>query len=184
MADHLRPWKKVQRRFQDIETSKLKASEREALELQKTQYQDQIDLVEREIRAARKAEIENAGAISDLEARIDRTRGDFQRLDTERKFQKAELDSLRSFYDGMIDRGEDRRARAYMVETIVPAEERLLRITREFEAVEKTLNGQLAELASLRGNIEEKERKKESPDPRARPGRPLAGTEGGRVLTA
>ena len=35
MADHMRPWKEVQRGFQEVERDKLKASEREKLEEQK-----------------------------------------------------------------------------------------------------------------------------------------------------
>ena len=39
MADHLRPWKEVQREFQEVERDKLKASEKEKLEEQKHEVQ-------------------------------------------------------------------------------------------------------------------------------------------------
>ena len=52
MADHLRPWKQVQREFQKVEREKLKASEKEKLEEQKAKYQTQIDEIDAKIEAA------------------------------------------------------------------------------------------------------------------------------------
>src|ERR1700722_2588976 len=52
MADHLRPWKQVQRQFQYVEREKLEASEKQKLEEQKTKYQKQIDEIDAKIQAA------------------------------------------------------------------------------------------------------------------------------------
>ena len=51
--------------------------------------------------------------------------GTTERLDTQRRFKKAELDSKRSLYDGMIDRGEEREARAYLTTVVAQAEQEL-----------------------------------------------------------
>ena len=52
MADHLRPWKQVQREFQYVEREKLEAAEKQKLEEQKTKYQTQIDEIDAKIQAA------------------------------------------------------------------------------------------------------------------------------------
>ena len=52
MADHLRPWKQVQREFQLVEREKLEAAEKQKLEEQKTKYQKQIDEIDAKIQAA------------------------------------------------------------------------------------------------------------------------------------
>ena len=51
MADHLRPWKEVQREFQLVEREKLEATEKDKLEEQKTKYQKQIDEIDAKINA-------------------------------------------------------------------------------------------------------------------------------------
>ena len=113
MADHLRPWKQVQREFQQVERGKLEAAEQEKLEEQKAKYQAQIDEID--------AKIEAAEASADEQRRRD-PRGRQRAQDSSaasssgstpsKRFMKAELDSQRSLYDGMIDRGEEREARA------------------------------------------------------------------------
>src|SRR5271170_3850102 len=52
MADHLRPWKQVQRQFQLVEREKLEATEKQKLEEQKSKYQTQIDEIDAKIQAA------------------------------------------------------------------------------------------------------------------------------------
>ena len=52
MADHLRPWKEVQRKFQSVERDKLEAAEKEKLEEQKQKYQTQLDDIDAKIQAA------------------------------------------------------------------------------------------------------------------------------------
>ena len=52
MADHLRPWKQVQRQFQLVEREKLEVAEKQKLEEQKTKYQKQIDEIDAKIKAA------------------------------------------------------------------------------------------------------------------------------------
>ena len=111
MADHLRPWKQVQREFQAIERDKLKASEKEKQEEHNTKYKDQLDGINAKIEAADASADEQAGQIrgSTRDQQLD---GAAERLDIERRFKKTELDSKRSLYDGMIDRAEEREARS------------------------------------------------------------------------
>src|SRR5271166_293706 len=52
MADHLRPWKQVQRRFQVVEREKLEVAEQEKREEQKAKYQKQIDEIDAKIQQA------------------------------------------------------------------------------------------------------------------------------------
>jgi len=52
MADHLRPWKQVQRDFQTIERAKLQASEQEKLQEQRDKSQAQIEEIDAQIQAA------------------------------------------------------------------------------------------------------------------------------------
>ena len=49
---------------------------------------------------------DRAAAISKLDREMSSLGGKTEQLDTARKFKKAELDSLRSLYDGMVERGE------------------------------------------------------------------------------
>ncbi len=62
MADHLRPWKQVQREFQLVERDKLEAAEKEKLEEQKAKYQTQIDEIDAEIKAAEEGAAGQAAA--------------------------------------------------------------------------------------------------------------------------
>ena len=139
MADHLRPWKTVQRDFQKIETAKLKASELQKLQDQRDNLQPQIDSIDKKIVKADAEASRNARAINGAQAIIDKVNGAFTRLDTERKFSKAGLDSVRSFYDGMIDRDERDRAKEYLKTTIVPSEKSFAQLVRDFQSAERDL---------------------------------------------
>src|SRR5262245_27683652 len=97
LADHLRPWKQVQRQFHDVETAKLEAAEKQRLEDLRLKHRAEIDRIDADIRRAEAEESENAGRIRVKKAQIDRARGKAQKLDTSRRFLKAELDSKRSF---------------------------------------------------------------------------------------
>ena len=110
LADHLRPWKQVQRDFHQVETAKLKAVEdRRKVDLDNA-HKAEIDKIDAEIAEADKQATTNAKLVRAKQSQIDKAIGEFDRSDTAKKFQKAELDSQRSFYDGMIDR--DERAQA------------------------------------------------------------------------
>ena len=52
LADHIRPWKEVQREFQQVERDKLAATEQAKIQEQKTKYQAQIDEIDAKIKAA------------------------------------------------------------------------------------------------------------------------------------
>ena len=139
LADHLRPWKSVQREFQKIETDKLAASEREKLREQEENSKAAIDAINQKIAGLQSVTSENQRLLGSEDAEIAQAQGRFDLLDTRRKFQKAELDSKRSFYDGMIDRDERGRAREYLQSAIVPLERQLEETIRGHEAAARTL---------------------------------------------
>ena len=119
LDDHMRPWKQVQREFQQVERAKLVAQRSKADEATRQQNQSALEEVEARIAEARGRIEANAGAISEQEAKIASIQGEYSEIDTRRKFQKAELDSQRSLYDGMIERDETREARVYRDTIIV-----------------------------------------------------------------
>src|SRR3954465_6038417 len=75
LADHLRPWKQVQRDFHHIEEAKLKASERAKAEETRARSQAQIDEIDRKIEAAKALRQENASKIREVDAKIRRIGG-------------------------------------------------------------------------------------------------------------
>ena len=76
MADHLRPWKQVQREFQLIERDKLKASEKEKQEELDTKYKSQLDGIDAKIEAANKSAEEHAAQIRTVDNEISKLDGD------------------------------------------------------------------------------------------------------------
>jgi cbb3-type cytochrome oxidase cytochrome c subunit len=178
LADHLRPWKAVQREFQEIETAKLRAQEQEKLEEQREKHQARIDELNAGIAEAERLGRERRREIADLEGRIKRIEGQFQQLDTQRRFKKAELDSFRSLYDGMIDRDERRQAARYVVETIEPTERQYAEISRKYDEVQR----QLVE-ANLRKGLLTSRAVEVSSDPPPGSLAALAGFRSGDVMT-
>ncbi len=138
-VDHFRPWKEVQREFQEIETSKLRSTEQEKLKEQQELHQARLDQIDQRIEAARRVERQNGRRIADLDERIRGIQGQFQRLDTERRFKKAELDSQRSLYDGMIGRNERREALRYITATIEPTERQYAEINERYESIQRKM---------------------------------------------
>ncbi len=74
-----------------------------------------------------------------------------EKLDTQRRFQKADLDSKRSLYDGMIDRGEEREARAYLNTVVRQAEQQLESLSLELEKVKADYTAKKAEKGEAAG---------------------------------
>jgi cytochrome c551/c552 len=155
LADHLRPWKQYQREFQQIETDKLVAQKNEALAKQQREHQAEIQALVERRKAAETRAGENARQARDLAASIDSTRGEFQQVDQKKRFQKAELDSLRSFYDGMIDRDERREAARFLVESIRPAEQSFAKVSRDYDAVSLELRSLELRRGLLQANVVE-----------------------------
>jgi len=155
MADHLRPWKTFQREFHKIEEAKLRATEKQKLEEQKQVHQSKIDDLNKRIEVAKQSRYTNAGELKKVEAELKKVGGDYERLDTAKKFQKAELDSQRSLYDGMIDRDEKREARLYRQSIIVGSERKLDELSLEFEATDKHYQELKAKRETLLGNVDE-----------------------------
>jgi len=162
MADHLRPWKQVQRDFQVVEQAKLRAAEREKIAEVQAMNRVALAEVDRKIKAAEATRDRNARPIRAQEGEIKKLGGALERLDTDKRFIKAELDSQRSLYDGMIDRGEEREARKYTDTVIVATEAKWMQLSRESEKAAAEMRAANAKLAELRGHInnldEEKKR--------------------------
>ena len=161
LADHLRPWKQVQRAFHQIEDSKLRASEAQKQEELETRSKAELDSIAKRIEDARALQERNAAEIRATQAEVDQRIGDNERLDTIRRFQKAELDSQRSFYDGMIDRGELDEAYRYLATTIRDNEANYESITKDYEANLARLEAGNAKMADLKGHVGDLERKRD-----------------------
>ena len=161
MADHMRPWKEVQRKFQSVEREKLEAAEKEKLEEQKQKYQAQIDEIDAKIQAA-DADAETRGRdlrVIDNELKV--LEGRTEKIDTAKRFQKAELDSKRSLYDGMIDRGEEVTARRYLTSVVKEAEDRLKALSLDLESAQATLKGKRDAKEKLLGFVDDLKKEKE-----------------------
>jgi len=158
MADHLRPWKETQREFHYIEDAKLRVEEQKKKD---ELNQKQLQAYDDKIAVAAKSSEENAKLISAKEKEQRKIYGRYEQLDTSTRFLKAELDSQRSEYDLKVDRDQNREARSYLNDVIVPTEGKLLALRKEFEAAKAEKDKSDAGLAALRGNIEpiEKESK-------------------------
>ena len=161
MADHLRPWKQVQREFQKIEDAKLNAAETEKLEQQRKDSQAKIEAIDNEIKQAEDNRDRNAEQLRALKDKIADLGGKYEDLDTRKRFQKAELDSQRSLYDGMIDRGEVRQAKLYLKSVIVASEAKLLTLSEEFEKVDKDRKAALEQREELLGNVDKLRKKRD-----------------------
>src|SRR5579871_6152833 len=157
LADHLRPWKETQREFHYIEDAKLR-KEKQARD--DALNQAQLAALDQRVEAANKQGEENAKQIRQKEGELKRIAGSYERYDTLTRFLKAELDSRRSEYDLMIDRGENREARNYLNDVIVPTEGRLLELRKEYEKIKAEKESYDAEIARLRGNIAAIEKEK------------------------
>jgi cbb3-type cytochrome oxidase cytochrome c subunit len=155
LADHLRPWKQVQREFQRVETAKLKALRDQTKREEGVKNRSALAEIERKIAEADQQANTNADRIRAQEDQIRGIKGRFEKLDTDRKFQKATLDSQRSFYDGMIDLDQKAEARDYLKTTIAASEERLTTIIRQHEQTKAELTKADATLADLRGHKED-----------------------------
>jgi cbb3-type cytochrome oxidase cytochrome c subunit len=161
MADHLRPWKEVQREFQLIERAKLKASDKEKQEELKTKYKDQLDTIEQKVTAANQSAEEHAAQLRTVENEFSTLDGTKERLDMERRFKKTELDSKRSLYDGMIDRDETRQANAYLSSDVTQAERELVDLSKQLEVAQARLSAKRKQKETLLGNVTLLEKEKE-----------------------
>src|SRR5215210_5490346 len=93
LADHLRPWKEVQREFHRVETAKLAAQRQQTKREEDARNQAALAEIQRKIAAADQLAATNARRIRDQEDKIRTIRGRYEKLDTDKRFQKAELDS-------------------------------------------------------------------------------------------
>ncbi len=160
MADHLRPWKQVQREFQLIEREKLKASDKEKQDELNTKYKDQLGAIQQKIDAANASADQNAAKIRTVENEIDGLDGSKELLDMERRFKKTELDSKRSLYDGMIDRALEREAKNYLTTVVAQTERELGDLSKKLEDAQAKLNVKKLEKEKLLGSVSVLEKEK------------------------
>jgi cbb3-type cytochrome oxidase cytochrome c subunit len=161
MADHLRPWKQVQREFQLIEREKLNASEKEKQNELDTKYKSQLDEISSKIEAANKSADEQYGQIRGLDSQISKLDATAEGLDMERRFKKTELDSKRSLYDGMIDRAEEGKARVYLSTDVADAEKELIDRAKKLEVAQAELKVKKDKRDELKGHVADLEKEKE-----------------------
>jgi len=161
MADHLRPWKEVQREFQSVEREKLEAAEKEKLEEQRAKYQQQIAQIDAKIQAADADAEKRASDLRTIANELRLLEGRTEKIDTRRRFQKAELDSKRSLYDGMIDRGDERAARTYLTTVVAEAEKLLDSLSKDLESAQKELKIKKDQKEKLLGFVDELKKDKE-----------------------
>jgi len=154
MVDHLRPWKQVQRDFHVIERDKLKAAEQEKLKEQKTKNEAQIKEIDAKISAAEQNASGRASQLRTIDRELNRLGGTAERLDTAKRFQKADLDSKRSLYDGMVDRGEESEAREYLRTAVTAAEQQLDKLSKDLEAAQDALKKKQNEKDTLLGFVD------------------------------
>src|SRR3954451_13953349 len=88
MADHLRPWKQVQREFHDVEHEKLEATKKQKLDEQKATALGKIQEIDNKIKQAEQeaAQRDRAAAIGKLDRELKSLGGRAEQLDTTRKF--------------------------------------------------------------------------------------------------
>ncbi len=139
MADHLRPWKEVQREFQAVERAKLEASKDEKLKEQKAKYEAQLADIDKKIEAAKAAAETRAARISELDKELEKLGGTVDLLDMQKRFKKADLDSKRSLYDGMVERGEEHEAKAYLASVVFNTEKELTEFSKQLETAQSAL---------------------------------------------
>src|SRR5262249_27505604 len=163
MADHLRPWKQVQREFHDVERDKLRATEQQKLAEQRETVQGKIDEIDAKIRQADQeaAQRDRAAAIGRLDRELNGLGGKAEQLDTRRKFKKAELDSLRSLYDGMIERGEGREAGGDLDTTVYKAERELNELSLRLEEAQASVKAKAADKERLLGFVDDLKKERE-----------------------
>jgi len=161
MADHVRPWKRVQREFHQVEEAKLEVAEQLKAEEQNERYSTDLELIKTEIEEAKQTEARNRDKIREQQKKIDQFKARYDLLDTQTKFKKAELDSKRSEYDLIIDKGDKAGARSYLATVIIPTEDQYRKLAIDLENITKDLRKAEDELAELRGRIDDKIKQKE-----------------------
>jgi cbb3-type cytochrome oxidase cytochrome c subunit len=157
MADHFRPWKQVQREFQAIEREKLESAKQDKLKEQQQKYEIQLQEIERKIEEAKAGAGTRAAEISQLDKELDKLGAESDLLGMQRRFKKADLDSKRSLYDGMVDRGEEQAGRAYLTNIVAGAESELDKLSKELEAAEAKLKAKKDQKEQLLGYLDKLE---------------------------
>ena len=157
LADHNRPWKSVQREFQVIEREKLEAAKQEKLKEQKEKYAAQLQAIEQKIEAAKASASSRAAEINKLDRELNKLGAGFELLGMEKRFKKADLDSKRSLYDGMVERGEEQAARSYLLSVVAAAEAELLTLSKRVEVAEAELKVKQTQKEELLGFVDKLE---------------------------
>jgi cbb3-type cytochrome oxidase cytochrome c subunit len=161
MADHLRPWKQVQRDFQQVERKKLEKSKEDKLKEQKAKSEAELERINNEIQAALSSSEGQAGKLNVIEKQLAGLEAQTEGLDIQRRFKKAELDSKRSLYDGMIDREEEREARTYLRTVVEGTEKELVALSKQLEEAQAKSKAKKEEKEILLGHVDDLTKKRD-----------------------
>ncbi len=162
LDDHFRSWKVVQRDFYRVEQAKLKANEKDERDRELVKNKKDIEEIDRAIAEAKKTARKNARKIKEQQSKLDKIEAEYTAADTSYKFQKAELDSLRSYYDEMIDEYKEHQAHEYLKTTLEPAEAKLIAFTKQKQKIEAERVKTQAEIEDLKGRLTELEKKRDA----------------------
>ena len=117
--------------------------------------QAKLDEINQKIEAAEQLRFNNKDAIRTTEQEIKKLTGTLDKLDTDKRFMKAELDSQRSLYDGMIDLGNETAANLYTKTTIRETEEKFTKLSLEVESAQRALTKKKSMLEDLLGHMDQ-----------------------------
>jgi cbb3-type cytochrome oxidase cytochrome c subunit len=154
VADHDRPWKQVQRDFQRIEGAKLRAAEIRALADRSEATKSAIKSLDAKIQAARDEAHRRGDELKAIDAELSRLAGLAERADTARRFKKAEVDGLRTQYDGLVEDGRARRAREFLDGQVAEAERRLADLDADDQEARAALKAKQAEREAVLGGVD------------------------------
>ena len=163
MADHLRPWKQVQREFQLVEREKLeKSKNKTSWKSRRSKYQKQIDEIDAKIQAGG-GRGRNRGARDPQDRRGAQVAGGKDRG----RRHAAAIPEGRSRQQAQLLRRHDRiaatnRRRGRTSNTVVlQAEQELESLSLELERVKKDLAAKKAEKEEKLGFVDDLKKKKE-----------------------
>ncbi|WP_337174737.1 c-type cytochrome [Paludisphaera sp.] len=157
-VDHDRPWKRVQRDFQEIEAAKLRAAEARALADRSEETRAAIADIDARILAAREEAGRRGDELRAIDAELSVLAGAAERVDTARRFKRAEVDGLRTEYDALVAAGRAHRAREFLDGPVAEAEHRLAELDVEDQRARAALKAKQAERETLLGGVEALER--------------------------
>jgi mono/diheme cytochrome c family protein len=150
-ADHYREWKEVQRDFIDLEAAR---TERET---DVAQINGEIAELQEQLEAAR-AEVAEDPEVQEAQQQIDNLLGDAEKATTKLSFRKADRDSIGSFYDIELERGDEAAAKRIKDE-LDALDRELEQLRQQSEDLDDQLKLQRDRLAKANAKVTDLEKK-------------------------